>query len=121
VLERLKTLAQRRDLVPALAGIVLLAFVVNVVEFLCSAGIPAVFAQVLALSDLAPLEYFGYLVLYVAVFMLDDLVVLVAALKTLEATGLTTRYARWSNAIGGVVLLVIGALLIFRPEWLAFA
>jgi len=121
VLERLKALAQRRDLLPALAGIVLLAFAVNVVEFLCSAGIPAVFAQVLALSELAPLEYFGYLLLYVAVFMLDDLVVLVAALKTLEATGLTTRYARWSNAVGGVALLVIGALLIFRPEWLAFA
>jgi hypothetical protein len=121
VLERLKALAQRPDLVPALAGIVLLAFAVNVVEFLCSAGIPAVFAQVLALSNLAPWEYAGYLVLYVAVFMLDDLVVLVAALKTLEVTGLTTRYARWSNAIGGLALLAIGALLIFRPEWLAFA
>jgi hypothetical protein len=121
VLERLKALAQRPDLVPALAGIVLLAFAVNVVEFLCSAGIPAVFAQVLALSNLAPWEYAGYLLLYVAVFMLDDLVVLVAALKTLEVTGLTTRYARWSNAIGGLALLAIGALLIFRPEWLAFA
>ena len=44
-----------------------------------------------------------------------------AALKTLEVTGLTTRYARWSNAIGGVALLAIGALLVFRPEWLAFA
>ena len=121
VLERLKALAQRPGIAAALAGIVLLAFAVNVVEFLCSAGIPAVFAQVLSLSDLAPLEYFGYLVLYVAVFMLDDLVVLVAALKTLEATGLTTRYARWSNAAGGAALLAIGALLIFRPEWLAFA
>lgn len=120
ILERLKALAQRSDLVPALAGIVLLAFAVNVVEFLCSAGIPAVFAQVLALSALGPWEYFGYLVLYVAVFMLDDLVVLVAALKTLEVTGLTGRYARWSNAVGGAALLAIGVLLIFRPEWLAF-
>lgn len=121
VLERLRQLAQRRDFISALAGIVLLAFAVNVVEFLCSAGIPAVFAQVLALSALAPWEYFGYLVLYVAIFMLDDLVVLVAALKTLEVSGLTTRYARWSNAVGGAALLAIGALLVFRPEWLAFA
>jgi glutaredoxin len=121
VLERLRALAQRPNLAPAVAGIVLLAFAVNVVEFLCSAGIPAVFAQVLALSPLAPWEYLGYLVLYVAVFMLDDLVVLVAALKTLEVTGLTGRYARWSNAVGGAALVVIGALLIFRPEWLAFA
>jgi len=59
-------------------------------------------------------------VLYVGVFMVDDLVVLVAALKTLEVTGLTTRYTRWSNAIGGAALLAIGAALVFRPEWLAF-
>jgi glutaredoxin len=120
-LERLKGLAQRPDLAAALAGIVLLAFAVNLVEFMCSAGIPAVFAQVLALSDLAPWEYAAYLGLYVGVFMLDDLVVLVAALKTLEVTGLTGRYARWSNAVGGAALLAIGALLLFRPEWLSFA
>lgn len=119
-LERLKDLALRRDFVPALAGIVLLAFAVNVVEFLCSAGIAAVFTQVLALSSLGPWQYFGYLLLYVAVFMLDDLIVLVTALKTLEVTGLTTRYARWSNAFGGVSLVAIGALLILRPEWLTF-
>ena len=119
-LEHLKRIAQQPRFIAALGGIVLLAFAVNVVEFLCSAGIPAVFAQVLALSALAPWEYFAYLVLYVAVFMLDDLIVLVAALKTLEASGLTTRYARWSNAVGGAALLATGALLVFRPEWLAF-
>lgn len=120
VLERLKRIAQQPRFIAALGGIVLLAFAVNVVEFLCSAGIPAVFAQVLALSALAPWEYFAYLVLYVGVFMVDDLVVLVAALKTLEVTGLTTRYARWSNAVGGAALLAIGVALVFRPEWLAF-
>ena len=121
VLERLRGLAQRPGLAAALGGIVLLAFAVNVVEFLCSAGIPAVFAQVLALSPLAPWQYAAFLVLYVAVFMLDDLVVLVVALKTLEVAGLTTRYARWSNAVGGVALLAVGALLVFRPDWLAFS
>jgi hypothetical protein len=51
--------------------------------------------------------------------MFDDLVVLVTALKTLEVTGLTGRYARWSNAVGGVALVVIGALLTFgRSGWL---
>jgi hypothetical protein len=75
---------------------------------------------VLALSNLGPWQYLAYLLLYVAVFMLDDVLVLVTALKTLEVTGLTTRYARWSNAFGGVSLLAIGGLLIFRPEWLTF-
>jgi glutaredoxin len=118
-LERLKDLAQSRDFLVALGGIVALAFAVNVVEFLCSAGIPAVFTQVLALSALPAWEYAAYLVLYVFVFMLDDLVVLAVALRTLEVAGLTGAYARWSSLAGGVVLLGIGALLIARPEWLS--
>lgn len=121
VFARLRELAQRRELWLALGGIVLLAFAVNVVELLCSAGIPAVYTQVLALSELPQWQYYGYLVLYVLVFMADDLVVLAAALVTLHVTGLTGRYARWSNLIGGVVLLAIGGLLLLKPEWLAFA
>jgi hypothetical protein len=120
VLARLRDLASRRGFLAALGGIVALAFAVNVVEFLCSAGIPAVFTQVLALSALSSLQYAAYLALYVLVFMLDDLVVLVGALKALEVTGLTTTYARWSNLVGGALLLPIGALLVLRPEWLAF-
>ena len=120
ILARLKALAQERNFLLALGGVVLLAFAVNLVEFLCSAGIPAVFTQVLALARLSAWQYAAYLVLYVLVFMADDLVVLFAALKTLEATGLTTTYARWSALIGGLVLLAIGAMLIGRPEWLAF-
>ena len=120
VFDRLRTLAQRQQLALALGGIVLLAVAVNVVEFMCSAGIPAVYTQVLTMSALPAWQYYLYLLLYVAVFMLDDLVVLGAALATLQVAGLTGKYARWSNLIGGVVLVAIGALLLLRPEWLAF-
>ena len=91
------------------------------IELLCSAGIPAVYTQVLALSDLSPLGYYSHLALYIAVFMLDDALIFVAAMLTLQATGLVASYSRWSHLIGGVVLLGIGLMLIFRPEWLAMA
>jgi hypothetical protein len=120
VLDRLKDLAGRRDLLVALAGIVALAFAVNVIEFLCSAGIPAVYTQVLALAALPAWQYAAYLLLYVAVFMLDDVIVLAAALKSLEVSGMTGAYSRWSGLVGGVALIAIGVALIARPEWLSF-
>jgi hypothetical protein len=120
VLARLKDLAGRGDFLAALAGIVALALAVNVVEFLCSAGIPAVYTQVLALAALPPWQYAAYLLLYVAVFMLDDIIVLAVALKSLEVTGMTGTYSRWSGLVGGVVLIAIGAALIAKPEWLSF-
>jgi hypothetical protein len=120
VLERLRGLAAERRFWVALAGILALAFAVNLVELLCSAGIPAVYTQVLALSELPAWQYYAYLALYLFVFMLDDLFVFVVAMKTLQVAGLTTRYVRFSHLAGGVVLLAIGALLLLRPELLMF-
>ena len=52
--------------------------------------------------------------------MLDDIIVFVVAMVTLQLMGLTTRYKRLSNLIGGVLMLMIGLLLIFKPGWLMF-
>ncbi len=120
VLDRLRSLASEQRFWIALGGIMALAFAVNLIEFFCSAGIPAVYTQVLALSKLPAWQYYAYLSLYILVFMLDDLIVFVLAMKTLEVAGMTTKYVRWSHLFGGIVLLAIGALLLLRPELLAF-
>lgn len=121
VMDRLKAAVAERSFLVAIIGIMGLAIAVNMIELLCSAGIPAVYTQVLALSDLSRTSYFAYLALYIAVFMLDDAAIFIAAMLTLQATGLATSYSRWSHLIGGGVLLGVGLLLIFKPEWLALA
>lgn len=120
VFERLRALASERRFAVALAGIVLLAFAVNVVELLCSAGIPAIYTQVLAMNALPRWQYHAYLALYILVFMADDLVVFFTAMATLEVAGATGQYARYGHLVGGGVLLAIGALMLLRPEWLMF-
>jgi hypothetical protein len=121
VMERLKGAVAEQSFLLAIAGIMALAGAVNLIELLCSAGIPAVYTQVLALSDLPATAYYGYLMLYIAIFMLDDAVVFVTAMLTLRATGLAATYSRYSHLVGGTVLFAVGLLLVFRPEWLAFA
>jgi glutaredoxin len=120
VLTQLRAIALEQRFWLALVGIVALAVAVNLVEFVCSAGIPAVYVQVLTLSALPAWQYHAYLLLYILVFMLDDLLIFIIAMKTLQVTGLTGAYARWSHLIGGVLLLLIGVLLLLKPEWLAF-
>jgi thiol-disulfide isomerase/thioredoxin len=120
VFENLRKLANESRFWLAFLGIVALAFAVNLVELLCSAGIPAVYTQVLALSKIPAWQYYAYLALYILVFMLDDLFVFVVAMKTLQITGVTADYSRFSHLAGGIVLLAIGALLLLRPEWLMF-
>jgi len=104
----------------ALLGVSALAFSVNLIELLCSAGLPVVFTQMLALNNLNAVQHYLYILLYIFFFMLDDVIVFIVSMLTLEAFGITTKYTKYSHLIGGILMLVIGALLIFRPEVLMF-
>jgi hypothetical protein len=121
VFEKLKGLAKNKNFLLALGGIIILAFAVNLVELICSAGLPAVFTQVLALSNLASWQYYLYILIYIFFFMLDDLFVFFVAMITLQITGLTTKYTRYTRLVGGIIMVILGILLIFRPEWLRFS
>lgn len=120
VFQKLKKITQEESFWLAFVGIILLAFAVNLVELVCSAGLPAVYTQVLALSNLSNLQYYLYISLYIFFFMLDDLIVFFIAMTTLQMTGLTTKYAKWSHLIGGILMIIIGFLLLLRPELLMF-
>lgn len=98
----------------------MLAFSVNLIELLCSAGLPVIFTQMLAMNDLTTVQHYLYILLYIFFFMLDDLLVFIISMVTLEAFGITTKYTKYSHLIGGILMLVIGLLLIFRPEALMF-
>lgn len=118
--EKLKNITNQKSFYLALGGIIILAFAVNLVELICSAGLPAVYTQVLAINDLAKWQYYLYILFYIFFFMLDDLFVFFVAMITLHMTGITTKYSRWSHLIGGILMLIIGLLLVFKPEWLMF-
>ncbi|CEG61566.1 protein of unknown function [Legionella micdadei] len=47
----------------------------NLLEFVCSSFIPAIFIQALALHNLQVWQYYLYLFLYDLFFMLDDLII----------------------------------------------
>jgi len=119
-MDRLKEIIATRKFGLALGGIVLLALMVNLVELICSAGFPVVYLQILSLTPLPFWQYYLYLLLYITIFMLDDIIVFVVAMLTLQMMGVTTRYKRFSNLIGGILMLLIGVLLIFKPGWLMF-
>jgi cytochrome c biogenesis protein CcdA len=120
LMKRMKNVIQRRNLWLALVGISALAVSVNLIELVCSAGLPAIYTNILSLTDLTTVEYYAYLALYTLIFMIDDLFVFSVAVKTFEVTGITSKYSKMSNLIGGIVILILGILLLFRPQALMF-
>ena len=120
VFEKIKDIVYKKQFVFALLGIILLAVAVNMVELVCSAGLPAIYTRILTLSNLPAWQYYSYLALYVFFFMLDDLFVFFVAMTTLKAVGIENKYSRYSKLIGGILMVVIGILMLFKPEFLMF-
>lgn len=120
VFEKIKEIAQKKKLLVAIFGMILLAFAVNLVELVCSAGLPAIYTQILSITDLPRWQYYAYLVFYILVFMVDDLIVFVIAMTTLRAVGVDSKFARYSRLIGGTLIFIIGLLMLFKPELLMF-
>jgi hypothetical protein len=98
-------------------SIIGLAFIVNSIEFACSAALPAIFTHTLALRQLPMLEYYWYILLYDVFFMLDDLAIFSLAVLALN-TSVGNRYARHCRIVGGVILVILGGVMVFRPELL---
>jgi len=121
---RAKTMARMKKIVSSpitfatILGIIALAFVVNSIEFVCSAAIPMAFTQVLALSNLSAFRYYGYILLYVLFFMLDNLIIFGSAAVALTSS-LGVRYAKYSRPVGAAILIILGVLLLFAPRLLA--
>ena len=116
--KRIQGISSQSVFILAILGIMGLAISVNLIELLCSAGFPVLFTQVLSLNHLSNLQYIGYLLLYVFFFLLDDLVVFIIAMKTSELTGISTKYGKYSHLVGGAVMILLGILMVLKPEWL---
>lgn len=120
IFDKLRGIVAEKRFWLALSGIILLAAAVNLVELVCSAGLPAVYTQVIALAKLPAWQYYGYLLFYILIFMLDDLFIFFIAMFTLRMKAISSRYTRWANAVGGLIMLLIGLLLLFKPGWIMF-
>jgi cytochrome c biogenesis protein CcdA/glutaredoxin len=120
IFSRVKKLTQEKKFYLAFFGIIALAVTVNMVELACSLGIPVVFMQILSVNNLSGFEQGFYLGLYLLAFMLDDLIIFIISMVTLNVTSVSTKYGKYSHLIGGILMILIGILLVFKPEWLSF-
>lgn len=121
IFDRIRKFTQEKNFFLAIVGAMALAISVNIIELACSAGLPVMFIEILSLNNLTFVEEVIYITLYMLFFLLDDLVVFFIAMKTMQLTGFSTKYGKLSKLVGGILLLLIGLLLIFKPEWLMFS
>lgn len=112
IFTRIKNIINNKSFFLAIIGMIMLAISVNLIELACTFGFPMIFAEILALNNIEGFARIGYLLLYIIIYMLDDIVVFVIAMITLNLTGISTKYSKYSYLIGGVIMIIMGILLL---------
>ena len=98
-----------------------IAFSVNIIEFACSVGIAQSFTKILEINDLTFVGRQFYIFIYTLFYMVDDFLIFGLAIFGFEKFHTVgAKYSKLSTLIGGVLMLVLGLLLILKPEWLIF-
>ena len=120
IIKSIQKIIKEKSFILAVLGIVLLAASVNIIELLCSLGLPVMFTQILAINEVSKVGQILYSLLYVLFFMIDDIIIFVIAMKTLEIKAISNKYGKYSHLIGGLIMIIIGILMIYKPEWLMF-
>ena len=120
IMTKIKEITHEKRFIIAFFGIIVLAASVNVIELMCSIGIPLLFTQILAMNNLSSASYMIYMLIYIIFFLLDDILIFVISMITLKVTGFSTKYTKYSHLVGGIIMVLIGLLLIVKPEILTF-
>ena len=120
IITKIKKITSNQKFIISLIGIIALAISVNILELLCSLGLPVIFTNVLALNKLNTIEYTIYIFIYLLFFLIDDIVVFTVAMMSMKIKGISNKYTKYSHLIGGIIMLLLGILMAIKPEWLMF-
>lgn len=103
----------------SLAGAtVVLSAGVSLVEFSCTVGLPMMWASILHTQQVAVGTFILLLLLYLAIYQLDELVIFGTAVYTLKATRLEEKQGRILKLIGGVLMFTLAVVMLVNPTLL---
>ncbi len=108
----IRRILHAQNITGALIGVVVLAVLVQVVEFMCTSGFPALYTRILTLKQLDSISYYGYLLLYNLAYLFDDVIVLAIGVITLSQRRLQEKEGRWLKLISGLVMVGLGIYLV---------
>jgi len=116
---KMQEISQAKTSLPLmLLGVAVVAAGVNLIELVCSLGFPLAFTKMLTTYNLSTSSYYFYLLVFILFYMLDDLIIFGLAIWTLRITQVSEKYLKAIKLISGIVLLLLGLMIIFKPEFL---
>jgi len=115
---RVRNVVNAKNLTGAIIGAAVLAVFVNIVELLCTAGLPALYSEVLTMQGYPMWENYAYLLLYNLAYMFDDSLMVAIVVITLGKRKMQETQGRWLKLISGAAIALLGLIMLLKPDWL---
>jgi hypothetical protein len=112
---RMRALISADSLPTMITGTLMLAFLANSYELLCTAGFPMIFTRLLTLNELSTPVYYGYLTLYCTVYIVPLLIIVGLFTRTLGKRKLSAHEGRILKLMSGTMMTGLGAILLIEP------
>jgi len=91
-----------------LGSILIFAGIITIIEFPCSAVVPVAFAGVLAQSGLSTFQYLLYIAIFVAFYMLDEIIIFLIAFFTTKLWLSSSKVVTWITLAEALILFALG-------------
>ena len=116
--KKIKDIANKPFTLLTALAIIGLALSVNVIEFACSVGIPQTYTKILQINEVPFWTRQFYTFIYIIGYMVDDIIVFGFALMSINKLKLTTKYSKWVNLFGGILMIILGLIMLIKPSLL---
>jgi hypothetical protein len=122
IVEDVKNATSKKALFIAILGTILLAALVNIIELGCTLILPIEYIEVLITNYGTQLNlvHYSYTAFYSLVYIIPLFAILGIFLYSFKSMRVKEMHGRVLKLIGGLVMLGLGLILIFRPELLMF-
>ena len=114
--QRMRTVADDKPIQTVLAGTVVLATGVSLLETPCTAGYPLLWTDLVTRQGVATSTAVALFGVYMVVFLLDEFAVFGTAVIAMRAAKLEERHGRALKLVSGTLMIVLAAVLILAPD-----
>lgn len=108
--------AADRGITGVLAGTVVLAVGVSLLETPCTVGLPLLWTNMLAQQGVLTGTSVALFGLYMAVFLMDELIIFGLAVFTLRATRMQEEHGRALKIVAASVMVALAVTMVFAPD-----
>ena len=113
---RMRGVATAAGLPAGLAGVTVLAFVVNLVELGCTLGLPAAYTRLLSVRELSPAIRYGYIALYNVAYVIPLLAIAFGFIGLRRRITMSENAAKVLKLVSGLMLTASGLLFVAAPS-----